>query len=534
MGIYINPGNEAFRVKRNDKYVDKSGLIGVVNRTIGKRDKLSCISRPRRFGKSYAAQMLCAYYSWGCDSATLFNDLEIAKDETYREHLNKYNVLCIDIAETMGYAGAQGFLDFIIRNVSAEIHKQYPNVNDAESLGGLLNNVVEASGRKFIAIVDEWDSPIRNKDCSVAMQKSYLEFLRSLFKSINITDKVFAAAYMTGILPIKKDGSQSAISEFREYTILQPGKFAPYVGFTKDEVQSLCDEFHVDMAKMKFWYDGYKLKNVGSAYNPNSVMQAIESGEFRSYWVASSDPTSLLEYLNLDKEGLGKSLVDLMVGKEIPLNPRRFRNDPTSLKSEDDVLTLLTHYGYLSYDEEREIVRIPNEEIRMEYADSVHYVTHVETIQLVKRSVQLMKDTADMYADKVAAELQKVHTEEYSPRHYNNEQSLRGTIKLAYFAYRDEYVQMEELAGGTGYADIVYLPKRNSDYPALVIELKALDKAHPERDAEGAIAQIKQRNYPASIQNYTDEILLVGISYDKDDPDKKHTCLIESFGGNLE
>ena len=219
-----------------------------------------------------------------------------------------------------------------------------------------------------------------------------------------------------------------------------------------------------------------------------------------------------------------------MVGKEVPLNPSLFRNDPSCLETEDDVLTMLTHYGYLSYDEERETVRIPNEEIRMEYAQSVHRVTHVETIQRVKRSVQLMKDTAEMHADAVAAELQKVHTEEYGPRHYNNEQALRGTIKLAFFAYRDEYIQMEELAGGTGYADIVYLPKRNSDYPALVIELKALDKKHPERDSEGAIAQIKQHHYPAAIQNYTDEILLVGISYDKDDPEKKHTCLIESLG----
>ena len=211
------------------------------------------------------------------------------------------------------------------------------------------------------------------------------------------------------------------------------------------------------------------------------------------------------------------------------VDPSLFNNDPTSLKSEDDVLTLLTHYGYLSYDEERETVRIPNEEIRIEYADSVHEVTHMETIERVRRSVQLMKDTADMRADAVAEELQKVHTEEYSPRHYNNEQALRGTIKLAYFAYKDEYLQLEELAGGTGYADIVYLPKRNSDYPALVIELKARDKAHPERDTEGAIAQIRQRNYPAILQNYTDEILLVGISYDKDDPDKKHTCQIESW-----
>ena len=529
MGIYINPGNEVFRVKRNGKYIDKSGLIGVVNHSIGQPHKLSCISRPRRFGKSYAAQMLCAYYCVGYDSAPLFDDLEIAKDASYKVHLNQYNVIYMDISGFIGKTSLDTILKYITDTFSKEIYDLYPNVKKADSLPDLLLNVVENTGRQFIAIIDEWDAPIRDKDCTPAMQKAYLQFLRSLFKDSSITDKVFAAGYMTGILPIKKDGSQSAISEFREYTILDPGTFAPYIGFHENDVRQLCEEFQIDWAQMKFWYDGYQVKNVGCVYNPNSVMRAIEARAFKSYWTASSDPTSLLEYLNLEKEGLGKVVVDLLGSKAIRMDSSLFRNDPACLKTQDDVLTLLTHYGYLSYDEDRETVRIPNEEIRIEYAESVHEVTHIETIQRVKRSVQLMKDTIDMNADAVAAELQKVHTEEYHPRHYNNEQSLRGTIKLAFFAYKDEYLQLEELAGGTGYADIVYLPKRNSDYPALVVELKAFDKNHPQNDAEGAIAQIKNRQYPEILENYTDEIILVGISYDKDDPDKKHTCVIESW-----
>ncbi len=529
MGTYINPGNIPFRIKRNGKYVDKSGLIRVVNNTIGLPNKLSCISRPRRFGKSYAALMLCAYYGIECDSAPLFDDLDIARDVTYRQHLNQYNILSLDIADLIGKSSVTDMLKFTTEVVSDEIHTRFPNIQKTKSLPDLLLNVVESEGRQFIAIIDEWDAPMRDKNSTDAIQYEYLQFLRSLFKSNTITDKVFAAAYMTGILPIKKDGTQSAISEFWEYTILKPGPFAPYAGFTEDEVRKLCEDSHVDLNTMKFWYDGYTLKDVGSVYNPNSVMKAIELGEFQSYWPATSDPTSLLEYLNLDKDGLGKAVVDLLAGKGVHMDPHMFRNDPSSLKTEDDVLTLLTHYGYLSYDEERGTVRIPNEEIRMEYARSVHRITHLETIQRVKRSVQLMKDTADMRADAVAAELQRIHTDEYGPRHYNNEQSLRGTIKLAYFAYKDEYIQLEELAGGTGYADIVYLPKRFSDYPALVIELKALDKTHLTGNAEGAIAQIKKRNYPNALKGYTDEILLVGISYDKDDPDKTHTCQIESW-----
>ncbi len=208
-----------------------------------------------------------------------------------------------------------------------------------------------------------------------------------------------------------------------------------------------------------------------------------------------------------------------------------FENDPRILNSRDNVLTLLIHYGYLAYESERSSVRIPNEEIRREFARTVHKIKHKDTIERVQRSVRLMKDTADEKADAVAAEIQRVHTEEYGPRHYNNEEALRGTIKLSYFAYKDEYIQMEELSGGTGYADIVYLPKRFSEYPALVIELKVLDKAHPERSAEGAIAQIKSRNYPAALKGYTEDILLVGISYDRDDPEKKHSCRIECLQG---
>jgi alpha-galactosidase len=246
----------------------------------------------------------------------------------------------------------------------------------------------------------------------------------------------------------------------------------------------------------------------------------------------TSDDTDAVERLGI-QYGTSFAYPASAMGAHVSAVPNHQTGRITSMKMRGDV-ALGGNFGFeldlstLS-DEDRETVRIPNEEIRIEYAESVHEVTHIETIQRVKRSVQLMKDTIDMNADAVAAELQKVHTEEYHPRHYNNEQSLRGTIKLAFFAYKDEYLQLEELAGGTGYADIVYLPKRNSDYPALVVELKAFDKNHPQNDAEGAIAQIKNRQYPEILDNYIDEILLVGISYDKDDPDKKHTCVIESW-----
>ena len=523
MGIYLNPGNAGFVSARAGRYVDKSGLIAVVNDTIGKSEKLTCISRARRFGKSYAAKMLCAYYDRSCDSTPLFEDLEIAGHPAYREHLNRYHVIYLDITNIIGEFGVENVVPYIREAVIKELKREYPELEEETALSGALSEVVDKwdKGRKFIAIIDEWDAIIRDSSATKEDQKRYLEFLRSLFKSSGTTDKIFAAAYMTGILPIKKDGSQSAISEFREYTMLDPGKFGKYVGFTEEEVKTLCEEDDIDFVEMKRWYDGYSFEGIHSVYNPNSVMYALEKRKFKSYWAMSSSATSLLDYINMDFDGLADAAADLLAGKRIFVDVGGFQNDTASFATRDDVLAILIHYGYLAYDLESETVRIPNEEIRNEFARMIHRVNNTETLERVKDSVKLIKDTAEGNADAVAAQIEKIHRQECSPRHYNREQSLRSVIKMAYFAYRDYYLQFEELPGGTGYADIVYLPKKYSEYPALIIELKWEDTP------ETAIHQIKDRNYPDALKGFDGDILLVGISYDKEDVGKKHCCTIE-------
>ena len=255
MGFYINPGNENFKEILNDYYVDKSGLISVINNTLGTGKRLSCISRPRRFGKSYAANMLAAYYDCSCNSHELFDDLEIAKDPNYEKHLNQYNVLYLDITGFLGDTTLDGLPDFIREEVIEDVKEMFPDIKPGKTIKKNLERIVASTGRKFIAIIDEWDAPIRDSYSTDNTKKDYLEFLRSLFKS-DITKRVFAAAYMTGILPIKKDGSQSAISEFNEYTILNPKGFAPFVGFLEDEVQEICSHFHVSFDQMKMWYNG--------------------------------------------------------------------------------------------------------------------------------------------------------------------------------------------------------------------------------------------------------------------------------------
>ena len=532
MGTYINPGNAGFQQINSSDYVDKTMLIDCINQRINTANNLICISRPRRFGKSYAAKMLASYYDCLCDSHDLFDDKKIAECGSYERHLNKYNVICFDVTSFISVARRKKqplscVTDMIVEALHKELLEMFPYLDKDLSLTDCILRCAEGNeehpGRKFVFIIDEWDAIIREAKDDVSVQKQYLDLLREWFKNIAFTPKAVAAAYMTGILPIKKDGSQSAISDFKEYTMISPGEFAGYVGFTEKEVRDICEKYDADFEMMKLWYDGYSLCGKESVYNPNSVMTAIDKKEFASYWVQTSSSDALMEYISLDYNGLTKTIAELMAGIEVNVKTTKFANDLTSFKSKDDVLTLLIHLGYLAYDSAKKSVRIPNEEIRQEFQDTIRDVTHSSTIERLKESDKLLEDTIEGNEEEVAAQIEKIHMEETAPIHYNREDSLRSVIKLAYYTYRDNYVQWEELPAGNGYADIAYLPKYDSGYPILVIELKW------NKEAQTAIDQIRNRRYPESFKGFGRDIILVGITYDKDEKpgNRKHYCRIE-------
>ena len=523
MGTYLNPGNTGFARMISSDYVDKTGLIGLLNRTIDSTKNLTCISRPRRFGKSYAAQMLCAYYDKTCDSHELFAGFKIGQDPTYRRYLGKYDVLYIDMTYIKQFCDEyNNIVEYVSDKITEELLAAYPEVSASNEFPTTLMRVAEHTGNKFIVIIDEWDAPIRENE---SVQGRYLEFLRTLFKSSATTSKIFAAAYMTGILPVKKQKGQSAVSDFKEYTMIKPRQFGEYVGFTEDEVQKLCHDHGISFDQMKQWYDGYDFKDVGPVYNPNSVMQAIDNNDFDSYWTETSAAEGLMEYISKPYNGMAKTIAELIGGVDVKVNTNGFANDLVTFKGRDDVLTLMIHLGYLAYHSETKTVHIPNEEIKLEFQKAIREVDHEETMKRIKESDQLFLDTLQRNEAAVAAQIEKIHREETAPLHYSKEDSLRSVIKLAYYTYRDNYLQWEELPSGDGYADIVYLPKQDSDWPALVIELKW------NQSAETAIEQIKDRRYPEALQGYGGEILLVGVNYDKEAPagKRKHSCKIEKW-----
>ena len=531
MGIYFNPGNSGFVEIHGSDYMDKTMLVELINQTIGKNNKLTCISRPRRFGKSYAARMLTAYYDCSCDSHALFDDKKIATAKDYEKHLNKYNVIYLEITSFISLARRKNIsLQEIPNMIEAALWKDLTEAGFAYHEGDTLSDVLircveRPEGKQFIFIIDEWDAVIREAKEDADAQKAYLDLLRAWFNNGTFTPKVVAAAYMTGILPIKKDGSQSAISDFKELSMIQPRKYGEFVGFTEDEVQDLCVTHGIDFDMMKTWYDGYAFSGVGSVYNPYSVMQAIENDDFDSYWTETSAAEGLLEYISKDYHSLTKTIADLIGGVEVKVNTTGFANYLTTFKGKDDVLTLLVHLGYLAYNAEQKTARIPNEEIKLEFQKSVHEVRHEATLRRLEESEKLFADTIHGNETAVAAQIEKVHSEETVPLHYNKEDSLRSVIKLAYYTYRDHYLQLEELPAGEGYADVIYLPLQGSDWPVLIIELKW------NKSAQGAIDQIKDRGYIDGIKDYGGRILLVGINYDKDagSGKKHHTCKIEEI-----
>lgn len=522
MGTHLNPGNEGFKNIRAGKYIDKTGLIELINNTLNTSDKLTCVSRPRRFGKSFSAKMLSAYYDRSCDSHELFNGLKIAESDDYEKNINKYNVIYLDITD---FISKTTNIDNVITEIKAalisELKGLNPEIKDESSIGDAFLSASEKDENKFFFIIDEWDALFREYPDRSDIQKNYINFLRELFKNGNITDKVMCGAYMTGILPIKKYGTQSAISDFLEYTMISPGEFAGYIGFTEEEVKLLCNEYNIPFEDAKKWYDGYHFKEVGSIYNPNSLMTAIKKKSFSNYWGKTESYESIIPYIEMDFDGLKQAIIALLGSGHVITDIDSYQNDMTTVKNKDDVLTLLVHLGYLGYNMEDNSVYVPNTEAEKELLRAVKESKRQEVIKLIKKSDELLQNTLEKNEEQVAEIISSIHETGVAPLYYNDEQSLRYVIRFAYLSAIDEYDRIEELPSGHGYADIVYLPKNKSQRPALVIELKW------NRDTDSAIAQIKDNNYPSVLKSHSGEVLLVGINYDS--KTKAHECTIEEI-----
>lgn len=526
MGRFLNPDYSAFETALNSEiYIDKTGLLAYTNKVINTKQAFICNSRPRRFGKSVTADMLTAYYSKGCDSADIFADYEISHAGDFRQHLNKYDVIHLDIQWCLAPAkGAAGVVSYIEKSVIAELKEKYPDIISEEtvSLPEAMSEIYTVTGNKFIVIIDEWDILIRDEANNRDEQENYINFLRGMFKGTEPT-RFISLAYLTGILPIKKMKTQSALNNFDEFTMLDAGALASYIGFTELEVEKLCDKYHKDFAEVKRWYDGYVLENQ-QVYNPKAVVSVMLRGNFQSYWSQTGTYEVVVPLINMDFDGLKQAIIEMISGSTVEVDTGTFQNDTVSFSSRDDVITYLIHLGYLAYDQRKQCAFIPNEEIRQELLAATKKIKWNEMQEFAYQSEQLLEATLDGEETLVADYIEQIHMEYASAIQYHNENSLSSVLTIAYLSAMKYYFKpIRELPTGRGFSDFVFIPKEEYrvDYPALVVELKWNKSAHT------ALQQIKDKKYPESLLQYTGNILLVGINYDK--KSKAHECVIEEY-----
>ncbi|MBQ8435023.1 MAG: PD-(D/E)XK nuclease domain-containing protein, partial [Oscillospiraceae bacterium] len=198
-------------------------------------------------------------------------------------------------------------------------------------------------------------------------------------------------------------------------------------------------------------------------------------------------------------------------------------NDMTSMSIADDVLTLLIHLGYLTYDFDTKTCWIPNMEVQEEFENCVRTSNWTEVMNAINQSEECLKATLSGDEETVARIVEQTHQENTSIIKYNDENALACVVTLAFYTARNQYEIIRELPTGKGYADIAFLPRPNENVPAIVVELKK------EQDASIALEQIRNRQYSEQLLDYSGEIILVGINYttDPDTDYKKHTCKIE-------
>ncbi len=520
--MYVNVDNHLFKRVRNSEYVDKSELIALTNKVIDTEDQYICVTRPRRFGKSVTVKMLNAYYSKGCVSKALFSDLKIASSPDFESHLNQHDVIYLDMTEFADNKdNGNKYLENLNTNVVSELKDTYRDFFDKDKSYS-LPEAIRCLKNRFIFIIDEWDFVFREYPNNSTLQENYIDLLRALFKGAG--ERFVNLAYITGILPIARYNTQSALNNFSEYTMLNPGPFSQYYGFTENEVKTLCEKYKLDFETTKFWYDGYKV-GVYDLYNPNSIIELAKHGVYKSYWSATAAYDLVKEAINLNFEGLKDDIIKLCSGTSIRIyDIESFNTAEKNFPNKDSIYVYLVHLGYLGYNDEESTIYVPNEETRRELLHSVRDNHWPQYEGALKLSEQVVLATENKDTETVANLLAKVHEDKVPVLEYNSESALRYVVLMAYLAAEKDYLApLNEFPTGKGFADIVYLPKKVSKKgkPALIIELKK------DASAKVALEQIKERDYVSRVKEYTDNILLIGINYDS--KSKQHSCIIEKY-----
>ena len=546
MGTYLNPGKAAYQMAVNSEiFVDKTEMIQYINSVINTQQRFVSVSRPRRFGKTIAADMICAYYDRYADSRDLFEKRKLADVPGWDKYLGKFDVIHLVMTRFVKTRiTVSEALTNMQKLVIRDYRRAYPDADimSENDLIQTIDDVYSTIDRQVVIVIDEWDAVFRERPNDKDGQTEYLDYLRDLLKD----NRHVALAYMTGILPIKKYGQHSALNMFTEYSMMAPRQLAPYTGFTEEEVKELSKKYDMDFRDISNWYDGYLVSDrippekreeyregkynghKFSIYSPLSVVESMTTGVIKDYWNKTETYEALAEYIRKDYDGLKEAVALLMDGGRLAIDTSTYQNDMTTFTGRDDVLSLLIHLGYLGFDDERSEVFIPNREILDEFKTSTKGKEWASTFKSFETSQELLEATWNGDEEKVAELVEDAHNQAGN-KTYNDEAALSYGIQLAYYAARKYYTTILELDTGKGYADVVYLPApQYAEKPALLIELKY------GHSTDIAMDQIRRQKYLDRFEHYKGNTLVIGINYNRDLPAdhpefKHHSCRIEKW-----
>ena len=526
MGIYVNPSEALLRMSVNSKiYVDKSMILHELNQLLNTEDRFICVTRPRRFGKTMAGNMISAYYSKKANSRPILEKLKFAQSPDFETHLNAFNVIKFDVNGFYSNSNHdEDIVPLFTTEIREELMNEFPDcgIKDSDTLDKCITHVYAKTGEQFIVIIDEYDVLVREQ-VKASIFNPYLSFLNGMFKNADIAP-AFALVYLTGVLPIVRDKVQSKLNLFREYTMTESRQLTEYVGFTEDETQALCVQYSMDFEECRRWYNGYKMTYRNGSfdiYNPHSVVQAMENNEFDDYWPKTGSYDSIKIYISMNFEGIKDDVKAMIAGERIDVNIKKYINTLTDFYSKDDVYTYLIHLGYLAYDRANKQCYIPNHEIRSEWINAIEDdKSYAEAIRIVKNSKVLLDKTVEGDAQAVADALCAAHQQLLSKQRYNHEACLQSAIRFAYFYANTRYTVISELPAGKGYADVVFIPYI-PNVPAMIVELKR------NKSTGAALQQIESKQYFNVMDKYQGNLLLVAVNYDE--KTNEHTCEIKWY-----
>ena len=510
----INEDNVLFKSLFRSNYVDKTGIISFLNKLIDTENRFVCVTRARRFGKSATARTLNAYYSKGCDSKELFSNLEIAKDPDFETHLNKHDVIFLDMQSYEPATGSdETYLQCFNRKLTHELVEQYPELA-SEQEPVYLNEILPRTGRKFIFIIDEWDFPIERYKDDPAFIEKYLDVLRRLFKETTCTNSI-SLVYMTGILPLIRFDYQSSLNNFIEFTMANSGPIAKFCGYTEDEVAKLCREHNLDLDKVRLWYKGYRFGEY-TVYNPFEISRLVWMQDYFPYWSHTATCGYMKNAISNDFGTLHDDLIRLCAGDKISnLDLLSMNNLNTHLNNKDAVLLYLVTLGYLTYDIETGSAFPPTEETRNDLVSTIEELNWQEYKDSLSASNEILESLI-LKDEKRASELFNL----FIKRGFESNSSLFGSktelnlkksVLLSLLATERYYfIPLQNAPSFKGLADLVYIPKYNyrDDKYKFVIFIRINSKL----DTKDAICKIKESESLPMLKKFADIGLLVNIN----------------------